>query len=339
MSAHLSQPKCYDPDKPIKCRERLRGGKWGISTFRRKSLFFQLRNRLTRQYFLLMRQHCLFTRPARTLQTDPQLHYSGCVRNSRKEIDVTENRAKKIMLDGKPAIGAGSGLGSVLAVEALSMAGFDYVIIDNQHGAWDERGTLLAVRSICLGESVPMARVRKNDFCAIGRLLDSGVLGIIVPLVNSPEEARAAAAAVRFPPLGSRSMGPFGAALHGADYAERANDEVFLAVQIETKQSVDMVEEIMAVDGVDGCWVGPSDLANTMGVDLATPEGHKAHEKAILRVLEACRKTGKIPGIAAVSNARRWLDHGFLFVTATSDISLVKSGAGACLDELQGYRG
>ena len=252
---------------------------------------------------------------------------------------MTINRAKKRLLEGNPAIGAASALGSTLAVETLSQAGFDYVIVDNQHGAWDEGGTLLAVRSICMGQATPMARVRSNDFCAIGRLLDSGILGVIVPLVNTVDDARAAAAATRFPPLGGRSMGPFGARLHGADYAERIGDEVFLAVQIETKQAAENAEEILAVDGVDGCWVGPADLALTMGVDPATPDGREAHEKAILGVLKACRKTGKIPGIAAVGDARRWLEHGFLFVTVTSDSSLVTTGAERCLRELQEFRG
>ena len=102
------------------------------------------------------------------------------------------------MLEGKPAIGAAAGLGAPLGAEILSHAGYDYVMVDNQHGAWDEIGTMLAIRSICLGSAVPMARVRKNDYCAIGRLLDIGMLGIVVPMVNSVAEAEAAAYAARY---------------------------------------------------------------------------------------------------------------------------------------------
>jgi 4-hydroxy-2-oxoheptanedioate aldolase len=235
------------------------------------------------------------------------------------------------MLDGKPAIGAAAGLGAPLAAEILSQAGYDYVLVDNQHGAWDEGGTLLAVRSICLGPAVPMARVRQNDYAAIGRLLDSGMLGIVVPMVNSAAEAQAAAYAVRYPPRGGRSVGAFGTRFYGADYARQINDEVFLAVQIETEQAVRHAEEILAVEGVDGCWVGPGDLANTMGVDLATPEGRQAHEAAIMTVLDVCRRTSKIPGIAGGDNARFWLERGFLFVTSVSDTGLVLSGAQAFL--------
>jgi 4-hydroxy-2-oxoheptanedioate aldolase len=244
------------------------------------------------------------------------------------------NSAKRRMLEGKPAIGAASGLGSPLAAEILSDAGYDFVLVDNQHGAWDDGNTMLAVRSICLGPAVPMARVRQNDYAAIGRLLDSGMLGIVVPMVNSAEEARAAAYASRYPPRGGRSAGPFGARFYGADYAGQIDDEVFLAVQIETAQAVRRAEEILAVEGVDGCWVGPGDLANTMGVDLGTPEGRQAHESAIMEVLEACRRTGKIPGIAGGDNAPYWLERGFLFVTSVSDTGLVVSGSEAFLRKL-----
>ena len=244
------------------------------------------------------------------------------------------NSAKRRMLEGLPAIGAASGLGSPLGAEILSQAGYDYVLVDNQHGAWDDGGTRLAVRSICLGPAVPMARVRQNDYAAIGRLLDGGMLGIVVPMVNSVADAQAAAYATRYPPRGGRSVGAFGAQFYGADYAQQVNDEVFLAVQIETAQALDRAKEILAVEGVDGCWVGPGDLANTMGVDLGTAEGRQAHEAAIMEVLAACHRTGKIPGIAAGDNAPYWLDRGFLFVTAVSDTGLVVAGAGAFLSKL-----
>lgn len=252
---------------------------------------------------------------------------------------MRKNSAKRRMLEGKPAIGASAGLGSTLAVEILSRAGYDLILVDTQHGAWDEDSALLAVRSICLGPAIPMARVRQNDFCAIGRLLDCGMLGIVVPLVNSAAEARAAAYAARYPPRGGRSVGAYGTGLHGADYAQEIDDEVFLAVQIESEQAVDRAEEILSVDGIDGCWVGPGDLANSMGVDLGTAVGKRAHEEAILHVLDACRRTGKIPGIAGGADARRWLEHGYLFVTAAGDGGLIQKGAQENIDELRGLFG
>ncbi len=237
------------------------------------------------------------------------------------------NTAKQRMLEGKPAIGVYLSLGSPLVAELLSMAGFDFILVDNQHGMWDDDSSMTAFRNICLGTATPIARVRQNDFGAIGRLLDRGALGIVVPMVNSAEEAQAAARAVRYPPRGERSMGGIGARFLGEDYARRINDEVFLAVQIESIQAVEQAEAILSVEGVDGCWIGPLDLGNSMGVDRNTPEGAKAVEEAILRVLEACRKTGKIPGIAAGDDAGYWIERGFLFVTAGSDAHCLLDGA------------
>ena len=244
------------------------------------------------------------------------------------------NEAKRRMLEGKPAIGGAVGLGSPLAAEILSLAGFDFVLVDNQHGSWGDDSTMLAFRSTCLGPAVPMARVQQNDFYVIGRLLDRGALGIVVPMVNSAEEAEAAAFAARYPPRGGRSMGAFGTGFYGSDYRTWIDEEVFLAVQIESVPAVDRAEEILAVDGVDGCWIGPWDLANSMAVDLSTPQGAKAHETAILRVLEACRQTNKIPGIAAGEDAQRWIEHGFLFVTAGWDGGFVSRGARETLRKL-----
>jgi 4-hydroxy-2-oxoheptanedioate aldolase len=239
------------------------------------------------------------------------------------------------MLQGKPAIGASAALGAPLAVEIFTRAGYDFVLVDTQHGAWDDGGALLAVRSACLGPAIPMARVRENSFAAIGRLLDCGMLGIVVPLVNSAADAEAAACAARYPPRGGRSVGAFGAALHGADYGSQVDDQIFLAVQIESQQAVEHADEILSVEGVDGCWIGPGDLAATMGVDLSTAAGRRAHEEAILHVRDVCRSAGKIPGIAAGTDIQRWLDHGFLYVTAAADSRLIQQGA---LDEIRELR-
>jgi len=246
------------------------------------------------------------------------------------------NTAKQRMLEGKPAIGAEVGLGSPLAAEILSLAGFDFVQVDNQHGSWNHETTMSAFRSICLGSAVPMARVGQNDFYAIGNLLDRGALGIVVPMVETVEQARAAAFAVRYPPRGGRSCGAFGAGLYGSDYMSRIDEEVFLAIQIETQRGVDQAEKIMAVDGIDGCWIGPYDLAKSMGVDPETEAGKEAHEAAILKVLAACRKTNKIPGIwAAYGNGPRRIEQGFLFVVVAGDAEFVINGAKETLRKLR----
>jgi 4-hydroxy-2-oxoheptanedioate aldolase len=239
------------------------------------------------------------------------------------------NKAKQRMLEGKAAIGAEISLGSPLATEFLSQMDFDFFMVDAQHGPWNDDNIMQAIRCISLGNATPMARVEQNDFGAIGRLLDRGALGIIVPMVNSVEEAEAAAFAMRYPPVGGRSGGPFGVGFHGGDYMSWSDDEVFLAVMIESRQAVERCEQIMAVEGVDGCWVGPNDLALSMGTEIGTPE----HTEAIESVIEACRKTGKFPGISLGDTevASRWIERGMLFVTVGDDGSWMLEGAQAAL--------
>ena len=238
------------------------------------------------------------------------------------------NLALARMRAGQPALGAAAELGAPLAAELLASRGFDWILVDDQHGVWDDQTSMQAYRGVFLGNSVPIVRVQCNDYSTIGRALDRGALGVIVPMVNSAQDARAAAYAMRYPPRGGRSMGLVGVGFMLSDYAQWANDQLFLAVQIETKEAVQHAEEILAVEGVDGCWVGPADLALSMGIDLNTPEGRAAHDDAILSVIAACKRTGKIPGLAATpQNAQRWIDRGMLFINCCTDIDFVLSGA------------
>ena len=250
---------------------------------------------------------------------------------------MRSNTVKQKLLRGEPSIGAEAGLGSVLSAEMLSRVGFDYVVLDMQHGAWNEESVMHAFRAIALGSALPMARVRSNDFGLIGRLLDIGAMGVIVPLVNSVEDAEKAVLAARYPPLGGRSGGNFGTGFLSDDpddYQERANEEIFLAVQIESAPAVESAEGIMAVEGIDACWVGPGDLSASMRTTPGTPE----HTAAIRSVIAACHKTGKIPGISlgSVELARFWIDEGCRFVTCGDDGSWMAAGAAATLEGVLG---
>jgi 4-hydroxy-2-oxoheptanedioate aldolase len=242
------------------------------------------------------------------------------------------NTMKRKLLSGQPALGIVLGMGSPTVASIAARCGFDFVLVDNQHGDWDDATTLAAFRAVSLGSSTPVTRVRQNDFYAIGRLLDRGALGIVVPMVNSAEEARAAAFAMRYPPYGGRSFAASLAVHYGADYDSWADREVFLAVQIETAQAAEHAEEIMAVEGVDGCWIGPMDLARSLGF----APGAQIHQDAILRVLDACHKTGKIPGIYTpnAATARLRIEQGFRFVTVADDGGLITEGAQEVLRQL-----
>ena len=246
------------------------------------------------------------------------------------------NEAKKKMMAGQPAFGYTLGLGSPAAAEQLSRLGPDFVFIDTQHGAFGPEQVSLALMAIEAGGSAPMARVAKNDYTLIGRLLDEGALGIIVPMVNTAEDAKAAADATHLPhvpPAGTRSWGIGGANRYGPDYFDRINDELFVAVQIESIQAVENAEAIMATPGIDGCWVGPADLALSMGIHPRQAANDDRHARAIERVIEACKNTGKIPGFAAFSpeDAKMRAEQGFRFLTAGSDAGFMLGGARAGL--------
>ena len=251
---------------------------------------------------------------------------------------VRVNSAKQKMIAGGPAFGYSLGLGSPLAAEALAGSGIDFILLDNQHGSWGPDSTIMSLMAMAAGSAVPMVRVARNDYTLIGRLLDEGMLGIIVPMVHTREDAQAAADACRFPPRGQRSWGWGRAARYGPDYGEAVDEQVFLAVQIESAQAVENAEAILSVPGVDGCWMGPSDLSFSMGLHPRVAQTDERVLQAVDRVLAACRNTGKIAGFASFSteDARRRADRGFQFLTAGSDVGFLLSGARNALQILRG---
>lgn len=247
------------------------------------------------------------------------------------------NTAKQTMLAGNPAFGFSLALGSPLSAEAISDTGVDFVLLDRQHGSWGDDATIAALIALRAGAATPMARVLHNDFALIGRLLDEGMMGIVVPMVNTAEDAKAVADACRFPPVGQRSWGWGRARAYGSDYSEWIDDQLFVAVQIETIQSVENAEAILATPGIDGCWVGPSDLSLSMGFHPSQMDEREEHARALEKVLKACENTGKIPGIAgrSVADAAKRAELGFQFVTAGSDLGFVLAGADAALKTLR----
>jgi len=244
---------------------------------------------------------------------------------------VRENAAKRKMLAGEAAFGYSLGLGSALVAEALAGCGIDFVMVDTQHGSFGPEGATAALMAANAGGATPMVRVAFNEYTRIGRLLDDGALGVVVPLVNDPEDARRAAAACRLPPIGDRSFGWGRATAYGDDYADWIDQEMFVAVQIETTRAVENAEAIMATPGIDGCWIGPSDLALSMGVLPRDGGKDDGVQRAIERVLAACRDTGKIPGYAAFTpaDAAARAAQGFRFLTAGSDRGFLMEGARA----------
>ena len=240
------------------------------------------------------------------------------------------NKAFEKLQGGQAILGGIIGTNSPLVAEAVACAGADYVLVDDQHGLWEPEAMISAFKYILAAGSIPFARVGENEFYHIGAMLDRGPLGIVVPMVHTAADAEAAVYATRYPPKGGRSMGPYGCKAYGPDYLEWANDEIFLTVQIESQEGLDNVDAIMAVDGIDGCWVGPGDLAASIGA----PAGTEAHDAAMVRIVEACKKNGKIPGTFSVGWTERRLEQGYLFVTPAADTRLLEDGMRDMIERL-----
>ena len=245
------------------------------------------------------------------------------------------NTAKKKMLQGQPAYGYSLGMGSPIAAELFARCGIDWLMLETQHGSWGNDGAIAALIAMTGGAAVPMASITQKQLL-IGKLLDQGVMGMVVPMVNTPEQARAAADACRLPPAGKRSSGVGRARVYGDDYFDWINEQLFVAVQIESIQAVEQAEAIMATPGIDGCWAGPADLALSMGLDPRKAGQDERHARALEQIVMACRNTGKAPGLACPTpeDARQRAEQGFQFLTAGSDAGFMLGGARAGISTL-----
>lgn len=237
---------------------------------------------------------------------------------------MKKNLALEKLRQGDPVFGYWLTGGSPLVAEAMAQLGFDFLLIDRQHGYWSFDATLQALQVISPTATMPFVRVRRNEPGLINQALDMGALGVIVPLVNSAEEAAAAVAPAKYPPVGSRSTGGSRLALYGSDYtrasADQFNFETLVAVMIETREGVEQAEAILSVPGVDAGFIGPSDLAFSLGV---LPFQSQEHEAALQKVLQAGRNTGTPVGMPLATPAlcRERASQGFTFLTCGGDMS------------------
>ncbi len=225
--------------------------------------------------------------------------------------------------DGGTALGAWISLRDPLLAEVAAMSGYDYVCIDMQHGMSDYTHVTTALHAMARTPTVPIVRVPWNEQGIIGRVLDAGALGVIIPMVNSPEEARRAFDACRYTPDGTRSFGPLGAgSRYGGGYAGTANDVVACIPMIETRQAVETVDAILAVPGIDAAYIGPADLSLTYGLPAAVDQKGDPFESALATVVAACQRHGVIPGIHAnAALAAKRHAAGFRMITVGLDAS------------------
>ncbi|MBC2642182.1 MULTISPECIES: HpcH/HpaI aldolase/citrate lyase family protein [unclassified Rhodococcus (in: high G+C Gram-positive bacteria)] len=229
---------------------------------------------------------------------------------------------------------------SPVSTEWLAHVGWDYIALDLQHGLIGYSGMVAGLTAIdASGSSVGMVRVESNDPTPIGRALDAGAAGVIVPLVNTAEEAAHAVASATYPPAGIRSYGPMRSQLRIGPTPADANRDTVLVVMIETPQGLANVEEICAVPGLDGVYVGPSDLRLAVGGahpnDLSVDDEFEA---ALVRVREAAAAAGIAAGIHTPdgSVAARRLAEGYTFATVASDLTHLKAVSAAHLKAAAG---
>ena len=243
---------------------------------------------------------------------------------------VKTNHVKHALREGRPTAGAWLSLCSSISAEIMSRAGFDWLLVDMEHGHGDYQTLLAQLQAIEGSETIPIVRVQWNDPAVIKRVLDLGAYGVMVPWIANRAEAEAAVRATKYPPSGIRGIagshraGGYGR--HATEYWKRANDEILVVVQIETPSAVDEIEDIVKIPGVDVVFIGPGDLSTALG-HLGNP-GHPEVQAVFRRVEAAARGQGVARGNITRNwdQARELYQRGYQFLTLCSDATLLTQG-------------
>ncbi|WP_418316132.1 4-hydroxy-2-oxoheptanedioate aldolase [Piscinibacter sakaiensis] len=241
------------------------------------------------------------------------------------------NVFKQALTQPGAQIGLWLGLADPYAAELCATTGFDWLLIDGEHGPNDLRSMLASLQAVAPYPAHPVVRIPHGDTALIKQVLEIGATTLLVPMVETAEQARELVRATRYPPQGMRGVGS-GLARSSrwsaqADYLKTANDGICLLVQVETAAALEQLDEIAAVDGIDGVFIGPADLAASMGYLGAADEPAvvKAIDDGIRRILAA----GKAPGILAVNEARarECIEQGVRFIAVGIETTLLAQAA------------
>lgn len=224
------------------------------------------------------------------------------------------------------AIGSWLMLPGSVSAEVVARVGFDYCCIDMQHGLIGYSDALQMLQVLSLANTTATVRVPWNEPGIIGKVLDAGAMAVIVPMVNTAEEAELAVERSMYPPRGARSSGPVRAEpLEGPEYPEVANDHVQVIPMIETADALENLDAILATPEIDAIYVGPMDLGVSMGLGRGTTD--QAFFHALDHIVERCNAHGVVPGIHATpTNISAMIDRGFRILTAQTDISALRLG-------------
>jgi 2-keto-3-deoxy-L-rhamnonate aldolase RhmA len=254
-------------------------------------------------------------------------------------MDLPRNAFKHAIAQGRLQIGLWSSLASNIAADIVSDSGFDWILLDTEHSPNEVPDVLAQLQAAERGSASLIVRPAWNDAVLIKRVLDIGAQSVLVPYVQNVEEARRAVAAVRYPTAGIRGVAAAArASRYGRipDYLKKADAEICLLVQVETRTALDQLEAIAGVEGVDGVFIGPSDLSASFG-HIGNPQ-HPEMQKLLQDSVERLKKVGKAAGILTTNEeeARRYIGWGYVFVAVGSDVGLLARGADALAKRFKG---
>jgi len=248
---------------------------------------------------------------------------------------------RRLIAEGRPAVSAWVSTGSPYVAESLSHAGFDVVTLDFQHGMFGVDGAVTLLQAVSAGPAEPFVRCPSLDAAVIGHLLDCGAYGLICPNIDTAEQAAALVDACRYPPLGHRSYGPARASLYGGSgYIAEVDCTVTVWAMIESAAALESVEAIAATPGLDGLYVGPNDLAMSLGIAPGLEVPPAQVEEAWVRVLGAAREAGVAAGTFCpdATVARRLADLGYDLVTPGNDIMMLRAAADSAVRTVRDAR-
>ena len=239
------------------------------------------------------------------------------------------NRLRQIWAEGRPVINMWCNIGSAFMAEAFAGQGWDAVTIDTQHGLISYDDMVAMLQAMSASPATPLVRVSWNAPGEIMRALDAGAYGVICPMINNRAEAEAFVGACRYPPLGYRSFGPIRAALvAGAGYPDEANGELLTFAMIETREGLENVDAIVATPGLDGIYIGPSDLSLSLGGKPLQDNDDPMILGAFERILASCKTAGIKAGVhtSSVAYSQKMIAMGFDLVTVGGDMRWLMSG-------------
>jgi 4-hydroxy-2-oxoheptanedioate aldolase len=244
------------------------------------------------------------------------------------------NHVRDRLRRGEPSIGTWLSLPSPEAAEFISTTGFDWLVVDTEHNAIDIRTLGQMFTAMAPSGIAPMVRIPWNTPENIKRVLDAGAWGIVVPMVNSRAEAEQAVEAMKYPPMGVRSVGGSRHALSfdtpASEYFAHANEQVLVVLQIEHIDGVNNVDEILSVPGVDACFIGPNDLAASMGLGIGVPleSDEPSLVEAIMHVRDTAKKHGVAPGVhtSGPEGVNQRIAEGFQFCAMASELKFMLGG-------------